>query len=114
MKDYSDIGVLQRDFAFEGPVLAAAFAQTFAVRGIASPADAPVGLSTEWAGTANQERQWRAFLRRSGLDPPARAFADIVDRLRDFLMPPAAAARAATSFARYWPAGGPSWIPRES
>lgn len=113
MKDFSDLWVLQHDFAFEGPVLSAAMSETFARRGRTIPADVPVGLSTEWAGTANQERTWRGFLRRSGLEPPENAFADVVDRLQTFLLPPAAAARERTALDKHWPAGGPAWRPRE-
>jgi hypothetical protein len=114
MKDFSDLWVLQHDFAFEGQPLFTAMAQTFARRGRALPTDVPVGLSTEWAGTASQERGWRGFLRRNGLDAPEHAFADVVDRLQTFLMPPAAAAGAQSAFDAQWPAGGPSWIRRES
>jgi hypothetical protein len=109
MKDYSDLRVLQHEFAFDGPTLSSAMAQTFARRSRAIPVDMPIGLSTEWAGTANQERAWRAFLRRSGLEPPEQVFADVVDRLQTFLLPPAAAARDQAAFYAHWPAGGPSW-----
>jgi hypothetical protein len=111
MKDFSDLWVLQHDFAFEGPMLSAAISETFARRERTIPAAVPVGLSTEWAGAANQERAWRAFLRRSGLQPPEAAFADVVDRLQTFLLPPSAAVRERAAFDRHWSAGGPSWIP---
>lgn len=113
MKDFSDLWVLQHDFAFEGPALSTAMAETFARRGRAIPVDLPVGLSTEWAGTASQEKAWRGFLRRSALEPPEHAFADVVDRLQTFLLPPAAAAREQAAFDEHWRAGGSSWIPRE-
>jgi hypothetical protein len=113
MKDFSDLWVLQHEFAFEGPTLSGAMRETFARRGRAFPVDVPVGLSTEWAGTANQERAWRAFLRRGGLAPPEQAFADVVDRLQMFLLPPAVAARGRAPFDEHWPAGGPSWTFRE-
>lgn len=113
MKDFSDLWVLQHDFTFEGPALSSAIAETFARRNRTIPSEIPVGLSPEWAGTANQERAWRAFLRRSGLEPPEHAFADVVDRLQTFLVPPAAAATEQAVFDEHWPAGGPSWTRRE-
>ena len=113
MKDFSDLWVLQHDFAFEGPMLSAALSETFARRERTIPADVPVGLSTEWAGAASQERSWRGFLRRSALEPPENAFADVVDRLQTFLLPPAGAARERTPFDEHWPAGGPAWKPGE-
>jgi hypothetical protein len=93
MKDFSDLWVLQDGFGFEGPHLSTAIAQTFARRGRVIPVEVPVGLSTEWAGAASQERAWRAFLRRSGLEKREHAFADVVDRLQTFLLPAAAAAK---------------------
>jgi Nucleotidyl transferase AbiEii toxin, Type IV TA system len=107
MKDFSDLWVLQREFDFEGPTLSAAIKETFTRRGRRIPADVPVGLSTEWAGSANQERAWRAFLRRCALEPPAAAFADVVDGLQTFLLPPTAAARQHAAFDDHWSAGGP-------
>jgi len=113
MKDFSDLWVLQHEFGFEGPTLSSAMTETFARRGRAFPVGVPVGLSTEWAGAANQERAWRAFLRRCGLEPPEQAFADVVDRLQTFLLPPAVAAGERAPFDEHWPAGGPSWTSRE-
>ena len=105
MKDFSDLWVLQHDFAFEGPMLSAAMSETFAHRERTIPADVPVGLSTEWAGAANQERAWRGFLRRSALEPPENAFADVVDRLQTFLLPPARARTRGNAFDEHWPVG---------
>ena len=109
MKDFSDLWVLQQEFNFDGRILADALTQTFARRGRALPVEVPVGLSTEWAGTASQERAWRAFLRRTGLEGPERSFADVVDRLQTFVLPAVAAARTGTQFIEHWPAGGPAW-----
>jgi nucleotidyltransferase AbiEii toxin of type IV toxin-antitoxin system len=107
MKDFSDVWVLQRGFAFDGRALSGAIGETFARRGRPIPDAPPVGLTTEWAGAANQERAWRAFLRRSGLASPERAFADVVATLRLFLLPPAEAARTLHAFRESWPPGGP-------
>jgi hypothetical protein len=112
MKDFADLWVLQRRFAFDGTSLVDAIAQTFARRSTPLPDQTPVGLTTEWAGSANQEKMWRAFVKRTALDEPVGSFADLVDRLRDFLMPVAASARISESFPGQWRADGRTWTSR--
>lgn len=110
MKDFFDISALARNFAFEGPTLADAIAQTFTRRGRPFPATPPIGLTTEWAGTRMQETRWRAFLKRAAIPGPHPSFADVVDSIQDFLMPVGRALAAAQSFEDHWQPGGP-WQP---
>lgn len=49
---------------------------------------------------------WKAFLGRNLLDDSAE-FGAVIDALREFLLPPLAAARSAQPFDRHWAPGGP-------
>jgi hypothetical protein len=107
MKDVFDLWVLQRGFAFDGPKLADAIAQTFKRRGQIVPTQSPAGLTTEWAGARIQEIRWRAFLRRIGVEGKYPSLADLVDMLVRFLIPIAERIVQGTRFDEQWPAGGP-------
>lgn len=109
-KDYFDILTLSRHFDFSGQVLAAAISDTFARRGRQVPDDLPIGLTTEWAGTRGQEANWRAFLRRTGIQAPSNSFADVVDEIGTFVVPPARAVADGRLFNDEWLAGN-GWGP---
>lgn len=110
-KDYFDIFTLARNFAFKGAALRQAIEETFSRRGRPVPSEPPIALTTQWAGTRMQETNWRAFLRRTAARRPTAAFADVVDAVAAFVIPPARAAAQGRPFDNHWPAGGP-WTPR--
>jgi predicted nucleotidyltransferase component of viral defense system len=93
MKDFYDIWILKRSFAFKGDVLARAIAATFARRKTEIPAGRPDALSGAFAEDPLKQRQWEAFLQDVAVKPPG-SLADVLDELADFLTPPAAKARA--------------------
>jgi Nucleotidyl transferase AbiEii toxin, Type IV TA system len=93
MKDFHDIWVLKRSFAFKGDVLARAIAATFARRKTEIPAERPDALSRTFADDPLKQRQWDAFLQDVAVKPPS-SLADVLDELADFLMPAAAQAWA--------------------
>ena len=107
MKDFYDIWILARDFAFDGVTLTAAIRATFKRRRTVLPSDVPFGLSDEFAADAGKQTQWRGFVKRSRLQLKDTELTAIVSVLRDFLMPPTVAARAGTPAPRQWPKGGP-------
>ncbi len=107
MKDFFDLRFLAATFDFAGPELARAIEATFARRNTPVPRDVPTGLTDEFAADATKQTQWRAFLRRSGLDRGDLELAAVVGGLRDFLLPPLEALAAGTPFELDWPAGGP-------
>lgn len=106
MKDYFDIGLLARSFAFDGSKLARAIRATFERR--ATPLTAtPVGLSDEFAIEPGKQVQWAAFLRKIQVaDAPGELAVQLV-ALRTFLAPVLAALVDGTPFAKQWPKGGP-------
>jgi predicted nucleotidyltransferase component of viral defense system len=107
LKDYFDIHVLSRSFAFDGADLARAITATFARRRTPVPTDVPIGLSDDFAHDAAKQRQWTAFLKRTGAKD-APSLAEVVRSIGPFLLEPLDAAAAGGGFHRRWPAGG-SW-----
>lgn len=107
MKDFHDIAVLAAGFAFEGKLLAEAFAATFKRRGTPLPDEPPPALTAAFTGRAETIVQWKAFVTREAVQ---REFSDldvIASLLRAFLLPPSSAASNGERFKKFWPPGGP-------
>jgi len=85
MKDFYDIWILSRSFAFEDDRLARAIAATFMRRGTDIPAELPDALSPAFASDEQKQRQWRAFVEDVALDPGG--LAGVIDDLAAFLIP---------------------------
>lgn len=110
LKDFYDLWLLAGTRSFDGAVLAAAIAATFARRGTALPDASPVALSDAFARDRDKQAQWRAFLSRSGVVDAPDDLANVTDRLAAFVLPAVAAARGgAPPPARWTPAHG--WTP---
>lgn len=80
VKDYFDLAVLVDREALDTDVLASALKATFARRGMAVPAELPIGLTEEFAYDPSRQALWQTFIRKNelALEPlPA-----VVDRLR--------------------------------
>ena len=67
MKDFYDLLEIARTFAFEGELLRRALANTFTRRETELPNGTLVGLSDAFAADGSKQKQWKAFLSRSGL-----------------------------------------------
>lgn len=91
MKDYYDIWMLSRSYAFDGERLSRALAATFERRGTAVPEEVPDALTQAFATDATKQRQWGAFMRDLAADVPS--LETIVNDLAGFLMPYAQQAR---------------------
>jgi predicted nucleotidyltransferase component of viral defense system len=91
MKDYYDIWMLSRNYAFDGERLSRALAATFERRGTAVPEEVPDALTQVFATDATKQRQWGAFMRDLAADVPS--LETIVNDLAGFLMPYAQQAR---------------------
>lgn len=85
MKDFHDLWVLLQRFSLDDAAIAKAIRATFERRGTTIPSDVPVGFTSEFAGDPARQKQWTAFLRRSGLED-APALAAVVDALRKRLV----------------------------
>jgi predicted nucleotidyltransferase component of viral defense system len=108
MKDFFDLWILSRHTEFDGDTLQRAICATFDRRRTELPSGAPFGLTDEFAQDTQKQTQWQAFLRRNRLE--ALQLEVLVAALRDFLLPPIAAANVGNRFPQFWPAGGP-WTP---
>lgn len=84
MKDFYDIWILSRSFAFDDDRLPRAIAATFARRGTPIPDLLPDGLSPSFAFDTQKQQQWLAFVESVALDPGD--LADVIVQLGDFLM----------------------------
>lgn len=90
MKDFFDIYVLAKR-EFDEELLAKAVSRTFVRRKKAIPQDA-FALSSDFYADHQKQLQWRAFLRKSGLDAPAD-FHAVGAVLRALLIPVMLSAR---------------------
>jgi hypothetical protein len=100
LKDFYDLYVASSAFELNGEPLAEAIATTFTSRNTPIPDGVPEGLSEEFVDI--RRRQWQAFIRRLGDTDVPIEFGMVVDRLGDFLLPPADAARTRSKFRFRW------------
>jgi predicted nucleotidyltransferase component of viral defense system len=107
LKDFYDLRMISRQFRFEGPKLAEAIRGTFDRRRTEIPKSIPRALSAEFAMDIEKGIQWKAFLKRSGLEKIRVELPQIIDELRVFLIAPLNAAARGIDFNFYWIKGGP-------
>jgi len=85
LKDFYDIWMLSRTFKLPTDRLTVAIRATFARRGTAIPATAPVALTEQFGEDPSKQGQWTAFIR--GIEVDAPDLTHVVADLRGFLMP---------------------------
>lgn len=85
VKDYFDLLVLLERETFDVTLLAQAIKATFERRGMAVPAELPVGLTDEFSRDASRQALWLAFVRKNELVP--QPLAAVVEQLRAALQP---------------------------
>lgn len=106
MKDFYDLYVLARDFAFDGNTLVRATKATFKRRKTDIPIEPPLALTDEFGCDEVKSIQWRAFVRKSELsDVPA--FQKALSYLRRFLLPMLQVAADGRGTPGKWKPGGP-------
>jgi hypothetical protein len=105
MKDFFDLSILAREFAFHGEVLCNAIQATFARRTTEIPAE-PLALTTVFTQETGKQTQWKAYFTRNQLDA-SLSLEEVVACLRGFLLEPINAITCGGSFGATWPAGGP-------
>jgi hypothetical protein len=116
MKDFYDVWLLARHFAFDGALLASAIAATFAKRETAIDA-APIAFTAEFTQQPTTLSQWTAFRNKvPNAECPAK-LSEVTAFLAEFLLPPARAGenersgKTEISFEGHWSPGGP-WTTR--
>ena len=106
LKDYYDIALLARLYAFDGEQLLESLLATFRHRGTLFEAK-PVGLTGTYARDPARATQWRAFVRRNRFASEPDDLAILVAEVRRFADPLLAAATNGRRFPARWPTGGP-------
>lgn len=107
MKDFYDLRMISRQFAFDGPKLVAAIQATFERRRTAIPETAPVALTEEFSTDPGKVAQWNAFVKRTGLGDTTIDLPQVINDLAEFLIPPLSAAGRGADFGYEWTKGGP-------
>ncbi len=106
MKDFYDVWLLARAFAFDGLTLSEAVRRTFASRETAVSLPL-VAFSVEFS--AAKDVQWRAFLKRSDIEHAPGAFGEVVNVIKGFVEPVLASVQEEKAFVGRWEPPGP-WI----
>lgn len=105
MKDFFDLWVIARTFAFDGRTLREAISATFQRRQTPMPDEAPLALTDAFAQDAGKQAQWRAFLNRTTLALAPEPLPELVAFIATFAMPLLSESDAVVG--QHWPAGGP-------
>jgi hypothetical protein len=102
MKDFYDLWIISKQFSFNGVILVKAIRATFKRRNTVIPSDIPTALSEDFAASRDKQRQWSAFLKRTGLDNVEIKLLQVVSELREFLLPPLFGPVHRESFDKSW------------
>lgn len=102
LKDFYDIWTMAQAHHFYGDTIRQAIAATFERRQTQVPTLPPVALTREFADEPTKLAQWDAFLLRSGLNVGTKSFAEVIDELHHFLMPPCSFAAKGAVFEMLW------------
>lgn len=109
MKDFFDIQYLAAQFSYTSTDLSSAILSTFHRRATPLPTAAtpPVALTKAFSEDAAKVAQWKAFLRRSKLETASASLAEIVEQIREFLMPLLKMIQDEDHNEKTWPRSGP-------
>jgi predicted nucleotidyltransferase component of viral defense system len=106
MKDFYDLWVMAKRFEFSGSVLSTSLEATFATRGTPLPSAPPLAFTSEFSESPSKQTQWRAFLRKSGLEA-AESLDEVVKMLKEFLMPVVEGILSQRNVVSFWRPRGP-------
>jgi hypothetical protein len=105
MKDFYDLWLLAVGDEFDGRLLQEAIENTFQQRKTKMPGDIPRGLDDPFA--IEKQKQWQAFLARTGIETAPKMFLDVVQILRSFLIPVIQSSVKSEQFIGKWLPSGP-------
>jgi hypothetical protein len=107
MKDFYDLEILSRTFAFEGKTLAQPIQNTFQKRGTDLPmGGVPVAFTSEFYDDVNKKRQWTAFCAKKS-HVEKTEFKAVMEAIRNFLALPVRTGQEGHSFTKTWTPGVP-------
>ena len=107
LKDFYDLWVIAREFNIDVANLSEAIRNTFSRLQTPLPEHIPSGLSAEFHGDVQKNKQWNAFLRKGSLTTKPPSLLKVCGLLERFLLPPTLAALREHEFTAKWDAGGP-------
>ena len=105
MKDFYDLWVLAQKFEFERATLASAIQATFETRRTPLPSSLPLAFTADFHQLSNKQTQWKAFLKKSGLNANSSLEATIRVIL-EFVMPVVEGISKRDREKKIWPPGG--------
>ena len=105
MKDFFDLWVIARTFAFDGQALSEAVTATFQRRQTPLPVETPLALTDAFAQDAGKQTQWRAFLNRTTLALAPEPLPDLITFIATFALPLLNASQVVVG--QRWAPGGP-------
>ncbi len=106
MKDFTDIAMAARRWAFDGGTLVTALQATFRRRRTPLPDHEIVALSERFVQDERARANWKAFVTRNypgGFD----SLSEVVTEVRGFLLAPLEHVRTGRAFNATWNPGGP-------
>lgn len=106
LRDYYDIWLLSRSFAFDGELLASAIQKTCERRETEIPVE-PIALTVAFADDAGRQTQWAAYRRKSRLEQAPEDLREVVQAVASFLSPIAHTLGSGQQFAGTWQPAGP-------
>jgi predicted nucleotidyltransferase component of viral defense system len=106
-KDFYDVYVLAREFAFDGTQVTRSITATFKRRGTPVGDLIPAALTTEFYSEARRSTLWRGFLERNDLTDGPATFVVASELLLAFLCEPWNALARNHELTATWPPGGP-------
>ena len=106
MKDFYDVWLLSKLFAFDGRTLCEAVGNTFKRRSTPIPDGLPLAFTDNFREDVQKQAQWRAFVRKVKPDTAVDNFDVVIDDLAAFLMPVVEAVRQGRLLELLWGKGG--------
>jgi len=106
MKQFYDLWVLAQRFQFESATLASAIRATFATRETVLPISLPLALQMDFCQLSSKQTQWKAFLKKSGLNADS-SLEETIRVIREFVMPVVEGISKGDREKKIWLARGP-------
>jgi predicted nucleotidyltransferase component of viral defense system len=110
MKDFFDLWLMSKSFAFDGIMLAESIRRTFERRQTLLETQS-VCFQDAFARDTSKQTQWKALVQRGHLVDVPNEFRAVMEQIRRFLHPVIVACAERRDFDMQWPLGGP-WQPR--
>jgi len=106
MKDFYDIRVLSDIFSFNGELLSDSIKSTFKNRDTEIP-EVPMFMQNSFRVDPQKQIQWKAFIRKTGLEDNTADFNDTIAIIEEFIKPVFASIITNKPFSYEWEPRGP-------